>query len=67
MISGISLSNVLQAQLKSLLATARPGIIIGKKRRRYREAYKKNLPTLMGVPAQVSIDEIDRNQTWTHV
>ncbi|MGL5252258.1 MAG: 30S ribosomal protein S3 [Moraxella sp.] len=56
MISGISIERPTGAA-KITIATARPGIIIGKKGEDI-EALQKELTKLMGVPAQVSIEEI---------
>lgn len=56
MISGISIERPTGAA-KITIATARPGIIIGKKGEDI-ESLQKELTKLMGVPAQVSIEEI---------
>lgn len=56
MISGISIERPTGAA-KITIATARPGIIIGKKGEDI-ESLQKELSKLMGVPAQVSIEEI---------
>ena len=56
MISGISIERPTGAA-KITIATARPGIIIGKKGEDI-ERLQKELTKLMGVPAQVSIEEI---------
>lgn len=56
MISGISIERPTGAA-KITIATARPGIIIGKKGEDI-ETLQKELTKLMGVPAQVSIEEI---------
>lgn len=56
MISGISIERPTGAA-KVTIATARPGIIIGKKGEDI-ESLQKELTKLMGVPAQVSIEEI---------
>ena len=56
MISGISIERPTGAA-KITIATARPGIIIGKKGEDI-ENLQKELTKLMGVPAQVSIEEI---------
>lgn len=56
MISGISIERPTGAA-KITIATARPGIIIGKKGEDI-ESLQKELTILMGVPAQVSIEEI---------
>jgi small subunit ribosomal protein S3 len=44
---------------KITISTARPGIVIGKKGEDI-EVLQKEITKVMGVPAQVSIDEIDR-------
>ncbi len=44
---------------KITISTARPGIVIGKKGEDI-ETLQKEIAKVMGVPAQVSIDEIDR-------
>lgn len=56
MISGISIERPTGAA-KITIATARPGIIIGKKGEDI-ESLQKELTKLIGVPAQVSIEEI---------
>lgn len=56
MISGISIERPTGAA-KITIGTARPGIIIGKKGEDI-ESLQKELTKLMGVPAQVSIEEI---------
>ena len=56
MISGISIERPTGAA-KITIATARPSIIIGKKGEDI-ESLQKELTKLMGVPAQVSIEEI---------
>ena len=56
MISGISIERP-TGSAKITIATARPGIIIGKKGEDI-ESLQKELTKLMGVPAQVSIEEI---------
>lgn len=56
MISGISIERPTGAA-KITISTARPGIIIGKKGEDI-ESLQKELTKLMGVPAQVSIEEI---------
>ena len=56
MISGISIERPTGAA-KITIATARPGIIISKKGEDI-ESLQKELTKLMGVPAQVSIEEI---------
>ncbi|VCW79667.1 30S ribosomal protein S3 [Acinetobacter baumannii] len=44
---------------KVTISTARPGIVIGKKGEDI-EKLQRELTNIMGVPAQVSINEIDR-------
>ena len=56
MISGISIERPTGAA-KITIASARPGVIIGKKGEDI-ESLQKELTKLMGVPAQVSIEEI---------
>jgi small subunit ribosomal protein S3 len=58
MISNISIERPTGAA-KITISTARPGIIIGKKGEDI-EALQKELTKLMGVPAQVSIEEISQ-------